>query len=101
MKRGSFVKSLLGLPVIASMPIPVKGEEVNLNPSLLVLTVGNKEEPATKNDMQKVAETVNYLFEGIPDVLILVVPHLVQVEKFSMPELKKLIKSQPKDLTTS
>ena len=115
MKRGSFVKSLLGIPVLAILPKAVADQPIDvtdpealrdvdhqvlkaLKGTLLVFTVGDKDTPATKGDLMRVAETVNELFEET-EVMALVVPHLVKVEQFSIPELMEKISKG--DLTSS
>ena len=58
--------------------------------SLLVVTVGNEKIPATKSDMERVAETVNEIFEGVNGISVLVVPHLVNIDKLSLPALRNI-----------
>ena len=58
--------------------------------SLLIVTIGSDSVPATKSDMDRVAETINEIFEGINGVRVLVVPHLVNIERLSLPALRSL-----------
>jgi hypothetical protein len=58
--------------------------------SLLVVTVGTEKTPATKSDMERVANTVNEIFEGVNGVSVLVVPHLVDIERLPLPALRNI-----------
>jgi len=58
--------------------------------SLLIVTVGNEKTPATKSDMERVAETVNELFEGVTGVKVMVVPHMVNIENLPLPALRNI-----------
>ena len=58
--------------------------------SLLVVTVGSEKTPATTSDMQRVADNINEVFEGAKGVSILVIPHLVKVERLSLPALRNI-----------
>ena len=58
--------------------------------SLLVVTVGNEKTPATQSDMERVAAIINEIFEGTVGVCVLVAPHIVKVEKLSLPSLRNL-----------
>jgi len=58
--------------------------------SLLVVTVGNQNSPATKSDMERVAETVNEIFEGVNGISVLIVPHLIGIERLTLPALRNI-----------
>lgn len=58
--------------------------------SLIVITVGDSTTAATKKDIQRVATTVNKAFEGVKGIRIMVVPHLVKIEKLSLPVLRDI-----------
>jgi len=58
--------------------------------SLLVVTVGSEKTPATKSDMERVAQTVNEIFDGVNGISVLVIPHVVNVEKLSLPALRTI-----------
>jgi hypothetical protein len=58
--------------------------------SLLVVTVGNEKTPATKSDMERVADTVNAIFEGVNGISVLIVPHLVNIERLPLPALRNI-----------
>ena len=58
--------------------------------SLLVITIGDDETPAVKSDMERVAATANEIFEDVPGVSVLLVPHLIKIEKLSLPTLRNI-----------
>jgi hypothetical protein len=51
----------------------------NMTRGILVVTVGNEKTPATKNDMERVANTIDEVYEGTK-VVSIIVPHLVTLE---------------------
>jgi hypothetical protein len=40
--------------------------------------------------MERVAETVNQIFEGVNGISVLVVPHLVDIERLPLPVLRNI-----------
>jgi hypothetical protein len=58
--------------------------------SLLVITVGSEQTPATKNDMERVAKTIHSVLEDVKGVRVLIIPHLIQVEKLPLKTLRNI-----------
>lgn len=58
--------------------------------SLMIVTVGNEKAPATKLDIERVCDTINGIFESVKGVSVLVVPHLITIQKFDVPTLRNL-----------
>jgi hypothetical protein len=58
--------------------------------SLLVVTIGNNETPATKSDMERVSLTINETFEDVPGVRVLIVPHTFNIQALPLPTLRHI-----------
>ena len=58
--------------------------------TLLVVTVGDKDHEPTKEDMSNVESVVDVAFRGVKGVKVLVVPHLIQIEQLSVPQLRTM-----------
>ena len=58
--------------------------------SLLVVTVGSEQTPATKNDMARVAKTIQGVLKDVNGVRVLIIPHLIKVEKLPLKALRTI-----------
>ena len=58
--------------------------------SLLIFSLGSDEVPATRDDMDRIGELVFELFKDTTGVKVLMLPHLVKVEKIPLEQLKNI-----------
>jgi len=56
---------------------------------IVIVTVGSVETPATRDDMERVADTVNETMGELIDVCVLIVPHLVKVDMIPIKDFLK------------
>ena len=56
---------------------------------IVIVTVGSVETPATRDDMERVADTVNETMGELIDVRVLIVPHLVKVDMIPIKDFLK------------
>jgi UDP-glucose 6-dehydrogenase len=87
-------KAKKSIASINSLSDPKSSTEITKNVedgSLVVVTVGTQERPASKEDISAVCERINTLFENAKGIKVLVVPHLVTVQTFSLPQLRQII----------
>jgi|GEM_PF-4880599 len=61
--------------------------------SLIVVQVGSKDTPATKNDIERTATTLNNLFKkgvSVKGIKVLILPHLITIDVIPLPTLRKI-----------
>ena len=58
--------------------------------SLLIFSLGSDEVPASRDDMNRIGELVLELFQETKGIKVLMLPHLVKVEKIPLPQLKNI-----------
>ncbi len=59
--------------------------------SLIVFNVGDEKNPATDEDLKSLKEKLFGMFKDVKGIKILALPHNIKVEKFSVPQLRKII----------
>ena len=59
--------------------------------SLLVFNVGDEKSPATDEDLLGLKEKLFDMFKDVKGIKILALPHNIKVDKFSVPQLRKII----------
>jgi hypothetical protein len=57
---------------------------------IMIITVGSTKQPATKDDMERVADTVQDVVSDMNNIRTLVVPHLVKVDMIPIKSLFEL-----------
>jgi len=59
--------------------------------SLIVFNVGDEKNPATDEDLIALKEKLFEMFKDVKGIKILALPHNIKVDKFSVPQLRKII----------